>query len=177
MLTIARTGRVLAGLAGGVLLVAGLVGVATPASAAPPPPARTQTIGYSVLFQNANSGKCLEMLNYSTANFAPAGQWSCHGDVNQQWNYNTDTGLIQNVNSGKCLEVLNYSTANGAQVGQWDCYGGQNQKWWLNPSTGLIQNQYSGKCLEVLNYSTANFAPVGQWDCYGGANQVWGWRH
>lgn len=133
-------------------------------------------VGYNVLFQNANSRKCLEIAYFSTANFAEAAQYDCHGGTNQQWNYSTSTGLIQNVNSGKCLEVLYYDTRNGARVGQYDCYGGANQVWYMNRSNGLIANQYTGKCLEVLGYSTANFAPIGQWDCHGGPNQVWWWR-
>ncbi len=140
-----------------------------------PSPAAAAT-GYNVLFGNAHSGKCLEILYYSTANFALAGQYDCHGGGNQQWNYNTSTGLIQNVHSGKCLEVLYYYTHNGAEVGQYDCYGGQNQRWDMNRSNGLIYNRHSRKCLEVYGYSTANFARVAQWDCHGGPNQVWRWR-
>lgn len=152
-----------------VLFAAALLqtGLAAPASA---------EVGYNVLFQNAHSRKCLDMLHWSTANFAPAGQYDCHGAPVQLWNYSTSTGLIQNVHSGKCLEVLYYSTANGATVGQYDCYGGANQKWYLNRRNGLIGNIHSGKCLEVYGWSTANLAPVVQWDCHGGANQVWWWR-
>jgi hypothetical protein len=161
---IRKTRAVLAAAIASALLLAGL---AAPASA---------EVGYNVLFQNANSGKCLEVYGFSTANFAPTAQWDCHGGANQQWNYSTSTGLIQNVYSGKCLEVLYYSTANGATVGQYDCYGGANQQWYMNRSNGLIGNRYSGKCLEVYGYSTANGASVVQWDCHGGPNQVWWWR-
>lgn len=69
------------------------------------------------------------MLNYSTANFAPVGQYDCYGGMNQKW-YLLSNGSIVNQYSSKCLEVLYYSTADFAPVGQYDCYGGANQKWW-----------------------------------------------
>ncbi|MGP3915180.1 RICIN domain-containing protein [Nonomuraea sp. 10N515B] len=68
----------------------------------------------STLIGNLHSGKCLEILGWSTADWAEAGQWTCHGGNNQQWNYSYTTGLIQNVHSGKCLEILGWSTADGA---------------------------------------------------------------
>ncbi|MEU4327613.1 RICIN domain-containing protein [Nonomuraea dietziae] len=83
----------------------------------------------STLIGNLHSGKCLEILGYSTADWAEAGQWTCHGGNNQQWNYSYTTGLIQNVHSGKCLEILGWSTAEGAVAGQWTCHGGNNQRW------------------------------------------------
>lgn len=70
------------------------------------------------------------MLYYSTANFAPVGQYDCYGGANQQWYFNRSNGLITNRHSGKCLEVLYYATHNFAPVGQYDCYGGANQQWW-----------------------------------------------
>ena len=36
-------------------------------------------IGGYVTFSNVRSGKCLEVLNYSTANFATVGQYDCYG--------------------------------------------------------------------------------------------------
>ncbi|MGI8331485.1 RICIN domain-containing protein [Actinomadura scrupuli] len=153
-----------------VLLV---IGSAVPASSAAS--GRAPTIGYHVLIGNRYSQKCLEILGYSRDNFAPAGQWTCHGGNNQLWNYSTSTGLIQNVHSGKCLEVLGYDRADGARVGQYDCYGGSNQVWIMNWTNGLIGNTFSGKCLEILGYSRDDFAPAGQWTCHGGANQQWSW--
>jgi hypothetical protein len=37
--------------------------------------------------ENVVSGKCLEVLHYSTANFAPVGQYACHGGPNQKWRW------------------------------------------------------------------------------------------
>ena len=82
------------------------------------------------MIQNVNSGKCLEVLYYSTANFAPVGQYDCYGGANQQWDFNPSLHLIANRYSHKCLEVLNYSTADLGAVVQYDCYGGANQQWW-----------------------------------------------
>jgi hypothetical protein len=34
---------------------------------------------------NQYSGKCLEVLYYSTDDFAPVGQYDCYGGANQKW--------------------------------------------------------------------------------------------
>jgi hypothetical protein len=78
---------------------------------------------------NYNSGKCLEVLNSSTANGATVGQFACHGGANQKWYLNRSNGLIGNAFSGKCLEVYGWSTADSAAVVQWECHGGANQIW------------------------------------------------
>ncbi|MCX5192372.1 RICIN domain-containing protein [Streptomyces sp. NBC_00249] len=129
---------------------------------------------------NYNSGKCLEVGGWSTANGAGVNQWSCHGGNNQLWMgvpYGSGQ-LIYNGNSGKCLEVQGWSTANGAAIGQWDCHGGANQQWKVvevgdNEQSAFLVNVNSGKCLEIGGWSKDNGAPVTQWDCHWGKNQRW----
>src|SRR5919112_1042927 len=96
--------RILAGVAAAVGAL--IVATPTPASA---------SVGRS-LFQNANSYKCLEIVNYYTHNFAAAVQYDCHGGANQQWHLNGSNGLIANQFSGKCLEVYGYSKSNFGRV-------------------------------------------------------------
>ncbi|GAA3447324.1 hypothetical protein Pve01_43950 [Planomonospora venezuelensis] len=38
-----------------------------------------------MMLRNQNSGKCLEILNYSTADFGEAVQYSCYQGANQVW--------------------------------------------------------------------------------------------
>lgn len=125
------------------------------------------------LFQNSYSQKCLEMPYGTKDNLAQAGQYTCYGWETQQWNYNTDTGIIQNVWTGKCLEVMYWNPNNYAPVGQFDCTFAANQQWNMARSTGLIQNRFSGKCLEVPD--RADFAKVFQRDCGASVNQIWAW--
>ncbi|MEU4328596.1 RICIN domain-containing protein [Nonomuraea dietziae] len=48
----------------------------------PAPPAAATT---TFTFSNLHSGKCLEILNYSTADFGEAVQYNCYEGANQVW--------------------------------------------------------------------------------------------
>ncbi|WP_404961800.1 RICIN domain-containing protein [Streptomyces sp. 147326] len=151
--------------AGIVLLVGGVTAPSASASAMDSGP---------FTWVNANSGKCLEIWSYSTANGADANQWDCYGGSTQKW-YSSNLngwGTLRNANSGKCLEIRGDSTANGAAANQWDCNGSATQQWNWTPS-GTLMNGNSGKCLEIRGDSTANGARANQWDCNGSATQRW----
>lgn len=150
-----------------------LISVALPAS-----PAAAVDLSKWDLVLNLNSGLCLEVSGWSTANGAGVNQWECHGGANQQWLAapRGNARLIQNGQSGKCLEVKGWSTANGATIDQWDCHGGANQLWQLRATsdyTVALYNVNSGKCLEIGGWRTDNGAPATQWDCHWGNNQRW----
>lgn len=131
------------------------------------------TVQAAFMLRNRRSGKCLDLLSYSTANNAPVGQWDCHGDRNQLWTYDGPSGLIRNVYSGKCLEVLYFSTANNAQVGQYYCDGAVSQRWSLNLTINIVGSTYTYKCLDILGASLDNYAPAVQYDCGPWASQNW----
>jgi hypothetical protein len=134
----------------------------------------------NVIIQNRYSSKCLEM-PFSTPNqYAEVGQYTCHGEPNQRWNFTPATGLLQNVNSGLCLSILgSFNFANGVVARQITCgvapngEGGIYQRWALWDD-GSFYNIHTGKCLDLLGFNVNDFAPVGQWDCWGGPNQQWG---
>jgi len=84
--------------------------------------------------------KCLEVENFSTANYASVAQHDCNGGPHQQWRF-VPSGItgttayarwlsgswtIRNAYSGKCLDVLN------TRVVQNDCSGGVNQLWFVS---------------------------------------------
>jgi hypothetical protein len=128
-----------------------------------------------------HSGKCLDVVEISTAPDAPLHQWTCWGGPNQQWMLTPAGGgayEMTSINSGMALRVSNNSFVDGALITQ-DPYGGNpNEKWVLAPtSDGYYQvvAQSSGKCLDVNGGpgATADAAAVQQWDCWGGANQQW----
>ena len=127
----------------------------------------------TLILRNRGSNKCLEVLYFSTANNAPAGQYTCDGASSQHWQYDGPSGLIRNVYSGKCLEVLYFSTANNAQVGQYTCDGAVSQRWILDQTIGVVYNTYTNKCLDILGGSTANNALAVQYDCQPYASQNW----
>ncbi|WP_170212029.1 RICIN domain-containing protein [Saccharothrix australiensis] len=130
--------------------------------------------------RNDNSGKCLDVYEWSTANGGDLVQWDCHYGNNQLWTFiRHDDGSysLKSAHSGKCADVYNWSTANGGKIVQWDCHGGNNQRWaqsWNNDTNSLRYiSKHSGKALEVYDWSQQNGGKIVQWDYHGGANQRW----
>ena len=84
---------------------------------------------------NVNSGKCLEVKDASTSNFAIIQQWTYSGANNQQWSI-TSMGdgyfKIINRNSGKCMDVKDFSTSSGGIIHQYTFANTANQLWQLN---------------------------------------------
>lgn len=133
------------------------------------------------------SGKCLEIVNSSTANGADASQWSCVGQPGAVWQLVKPTGTndtsaywIRNVNSGKCLEIENGWKHNGAPAQQWTCTPGVAAQLWR--TGGISYTSIPGKSLynlgtqhwlEVENSSSSNGARVQQWDYANVTGQIW----
>ncbi|MEV6954155.1 RICIN domain-containing protein [Streptomyces sp. NPDC051183] len=123
------------------------------------------------LLRNANSDKCLEIVNSSKDNGADAQQWSCGSQPGAKWEFRATTTAgvyeIVNANSGKCLEIVNSSKDNGARAQQWSCLGIPTQRWTISQAgstVGLnITNVNSGKTLEISNSSKDNGAAAQQW--------------
>ncbi|GLZ30266.1 hypothetical protein Lesp02_24560 [Lentzea sp. NBRC 105346] len=129
--------------------------------------------------RNRNSGKCLEIYGWSTADQGDAVQWTCHGGNNQLWDFRPSgdgvTWYIVNVHSQKCLEIYGWSTADHGDAVQWGCHGGNNQRWYWNANgtNAWFTNKHSGKVLEIYGWSTADRGDAVQWTWHGGANQLW----
>ena len=130
---------------------------------------------------NVNSGKCLDVANWSRTNNAAVNQFDCHGGANQRWYTWTVPGtnrhLIINDWSGQCLDIPGGSLANGAQLQQFSCHGFGNQQFastlfFLNWAF-RFQNFTSSKCLDIPNASTASGVRVQQFTCHNGTNQQW----
>ena len=128
---------------------------------------------------NRNSGKALDVYNFSTADGGRITQWTRGSGANQQWQF-VDSGggyyRLKSRHSGKVLDVYNLSTADGAAIVQWADGNGQNQQFRLADSAGgyvrLIGRQ-SGKAVEVQNASTADGANIVQYSDWDGTNQQW----
>jgi hypothetical protein len=170
-----RRWRSLLAVAVATALVGGVVVVvnATTASAA-----TVDTNAWYYLI-NRNSGKALDVYNFSTSDGGRITQWTQSTSNNQQWQF-VDSGggyyRIRSRHSGKVLDVYNWSTANGAAIVQWTDHNGNNQQWSLADSAGgyvRFISRHSGKVLEVQGASTANNANIVQYTDWGGANQQW----
>ncbi|PPK93142.1 GH43 family beta-xylosidase [Kineococcus xinjiangensis] len=144
------------------------------------PSGETTTVSGVFTIVNRNSGKCLDVINASTADGANVRQWTCNGNNAQKWRfedrYNEHSRII-NVASGKVLDIANCQTGDGANVQQWTGLGNACQE--FQPATAAlggwvhITNRNSGKVLDVENCSTADGANVRQWSRLGNACQHW----
>ncbi|TXK42267.1 beta-L-arabinofuranosidase domain-containing protein [Nonomuraea sp. C10] len=127
---------------------------------------------------NAASGLVLGIQDMSTADGAPALQWTDNGTADHDWVPIVDGDALRfrNAHSGKVLGVENMSAADNARVVQWDDNGTADHRWTVT-DTGdgsvKIRNVHSGKLLGVQNGSTANGAPVVQDSDNGGADNRW----
>jgi arabinogalactan endo-1,4-beta-galactosidase len=128
---------------------------------------------------NRNSGKVLDVMDFSLANGAQIIQYDYLGGQNQQWKFTaTSSGYytITNRQSGKVMDIEAKSTADGAHNVQWTSNGGANQQWkptLVSGSYFTIANRNSGKVMDIEASSTANVANNIQWASNGGWNQQW----
>ena len=119
------------------------------------------------------SGRCLDINNFATANGTQAQLWDCTGANNQTWTYTTGRQLM--VYGNKCLDAYGAGTANGTRVVIWDCNGQANQQWTVN-SDGTIRGVQSGLCVDASGAATANGTKIVLWACGSADNQRWSWR-
>ena len=121
----------------------------------------------------AQSGRCVDVPNSTTANGTQLQLWDCSGQANQSWTVTSSRQLT--VLGGKCLDALNQGTSAGTQVVTWDCTGQANQQWNVN-SNGTISGAQSNLCLDATGQRTANGTKLILWTCNGQANQQWSLR-
>ncbi|WP_328834110.1 RICIN domain-containing protein [Streptomyces sp. NBC_00252] len=130
----------------------------------PPPPPSTGN--QEIVGQQ--SGRCLDINNFTTANGTQAQLWDCNGGSNQQWTYTDGKQLM--VYGSKCLGASGQGSGTPAAIG--DCSGQADQQWNMNPD-GTITAAQSGLCLDANGQATANGTKIQLWSCTGGANQHW----
>jgi len=133
----------------------------SPGTPSSPPPAT----GASTIV-GAQSGRCIDVPNFSRDNGTRVQLYDCHGMSNQAWTYTSNREL--RVYGDMCLDAG--GSGNGAPIQIYSCHGGPNQQWNVN-SNGTISGVQSGRCLDV--WSTANGAQVQLYDCHGQPNQRW----
>lgn len=119
--------------------------------------------------RNWHSAKCLDLAEASQAIGARVHQWSCNGNVAQQWRKEfTDSGYfrLRAAASDQCLEVKAASQADNAPVVQRPCTGSYNQQWIARtsgvPGWPFLVARHSGKGLTFLSESLLNGAQAVQ---------------
>ena len=112
------------------------------------------------------SGKCLDLTNYGTANGTPIQLWTCNGGSQQAWQRMQD-GTVRA--HGKCMDLNTYN--NGQRPWLWDCHGYPNQVW-QDHEEGL-RNPPSGFCLDVPYGNGVDGALVQIVPCNAFPSQDW----
>lgn len=120
--------------------------------------------------RGTGSGRCVDVVNSSTAAGAATQIWDCHTAANQLWT--TWAGGEIRVYGDKCLDAEDQGTANGTPVITWSCNGQDNQKWTL-ADDGSIRNVYADLCLDVSGAATANGSRLVLSACNGQPSQQW----
>jgi glucosylceramidase len=131
---------------------------------------------------NANSSKCVDASNGSTANGTALQQWACTaGDTSQQWQFQpTDSGFYKIVARNASTQAWNVTggagaTGNGVKVQLWAYGGGTNEQWQAvahsDGTYSFSPRNNTGNCLDVTDVSIADGALLQQWACSGGSAQ------
>ncbi len=120
---------------------------------------------YYYNISNRNSGKSIDVQNFSVSDGGNIIQWSYNGTNNQQWKLqNAGDGYYYVVSrqSGKCLRVVS------GDIQQYTCTTG----WWSEQFDIITQGSYyqvrnreTGNCLQVANSSTTNGADIVEAAC------------
>ncbi len=131
--------------------------------------------------QYVHSGKCLGVVNGSTANAANVEQQTCNDSYNhQKLTLNPEPDGFYSLkfeHSGQVVDINNGSSANGASVIQWPLKPLQdrnNQMFELvdhNNGTYSFKFKHSQRCVDIYNVQTNDGANVIQWDCHYRENQ------
>ncbi len=112
-------------------------------------------------FTAVNSGKAVDLLNWSLVNGGNIDAWDDNKNSLQQWYLDyADNGwfYIRSRFSTKCLEVANASTAAGANIQQWDKDGGTNQQWRFLPVGATVE--FVAPAAPANPVATANAASI-----------------
>lgn len=135
-------------------------------SSAPAPVQRTFRL------RGAQSGRCLDVPQSTTANGTQLDVWDCSGDPNQVWTQTASGQMtVYSGNDLRCLDAAFGGTTPGTFAIIWPCSSASNQ--WRFNANGTVTDIRSGLCLDVTQNSTGNGSPVQLWTCNGGTNQVW----
>ncbi len=94
--------------------------------------------------RNVDSGRCLDVYAWSTADGADVGMWDCLGGGNQRWV--RDGSALRNVYTNKCLENVPFQVkttrwgfiVTQAKVTQKVCNGSAAQRWTSSDPRGAV---------------------------------------
>ncbi|ONI79482.1 hypothetical protein ALI144C_27185 [Actinosynnema sp. ALI-1.44] len=123
--------------------------------------------------ENGVRGLCLDNSNEKVGDTKQirVQVWGCHGNDNQRWDLDRDTGEIKQ--GDLCLD--GFSKREGGDVVLWPCNGKEHQKWWRDGKR--FRNGANHElCLDAdARADVGNGTRVQLYWCRGDdhANQLW----
>jgi hypothetical protein len=123
-----------------------------------------------------NSGLCLDVSGFSSADKAPIVQWTCNGQENQLFTFNVNSSgqyQIVSKSSGKCVTVVRISSSSTV-LQQLTCGSRSDQLFKVSQlSSGVVKivSAQNSSCLDVPNVSSTPGVQMGTWTCNGQPNQ------
>ncbi|WP_346780019.1 RICIN domain-containing protein [Streptomyces sp. S3(2020)] len=145
----------------------GATGTATESAPAASATGASTTAG--VRIRGQASGRCLDVMDGSTAERTPLQIWDCSGAARQRWRLASD-GTVRAL--GMCMDVDGGSRDDGATIQLTSCNGTGAQQFRLNAAHDLV-NVQADKCVDVKDLGTGNGTRVQLWTCTGSDNQKW----
>lgn len=147
---------------------------------AAPSAAEAQFSNKAGVIMSMRSGKCVRVLNGSTANGAAVRQETCRGATGSTWRLVTESNQspyfkVVAAHSGQCLAVQNGSTGDNVPIVQNSCAATDSQRWTLETVGQFyrLRAKHSTKCANVNGNSEASGATLIQWPCQGANNELW----
>jgi len=135
------------------------------------------TLGDIIYLVGVPSGRCMSVVDGSTADGAALELRDCSGAASQQLRLEAADGyyVLRVVGSDRCLAVSGASTSAGAGIVQATCSGAASQQWSGADVGGAyrITSRASGMAIDAYGAGTANGTKIVQWPENGGTNQQW----
>lgn len=133
------------------------------------------------IYQNWNSGKCMDVSNGGSANGTVIWQWTCDLLNQNQLFVNNSSGfqtyIFKNPRTGKCIDGFR---GHGNDIVLWTCDGTTTQIWGAvqlqRPGEYRFYNLQTNECIAVKGAGTASGVHIINWTCQGTTSQYWSER-
>ncbi len=118
------------------------------------------------------AGLCMNLWGGVAKNGADVRLHSCSNSANEQWQYESSTGLIRStLNTNYCLDMAGGQVSNGGNVQVWSCIAGHNNMTWDIVGDTIRPRVNHGIAIDA--YGTRSGDNIGLWSVHGGSNQSW----
>ncbi|MCF6525576.1 ricin-type beta-trefoil lectin domain protein [Streptomyces sp. JJ36] len=118
--------------------------------------------------RNAATGTCVDVDGASSRNGTAVRGWACHGERNQGWWLDPESGLLHTeLTHDRCVDVPGGAYEPGTALMLWNCHGGGNQQFVRGSGGTLSPADAPQLCLTLAGAEE----PVRLQPCDGSAHQ------